>query len=87
MQIPLLTVAMLQLADIGLTWLGMRQGLSEIDGTSLLHLVLIKLGIVALLAVLLHGRSVRAAWIACGVFTAVMLPILANNLNLILRSR
>ena len=86
-RIAFATIAALQLADLASTWIGIRQGFSEADGTSFFHLVLLKLGMLALLGVLLHRRSVKAVWIACGSFAAVMVPIIASNFNLIARAR
>ena len=83
-RIALLTVGMLQLADLASTWLGMRQGFAEADGTSLAHLALMKLAMLALLWLLLRGRRPAAWWTACGIFAAVMLPIVAHNFSLIL---
>ena len=76
-------IALLQLADLMSTWLGMRQGLSEADGTTLAHLVLLKFGVLAVVALLARGR---VAWVACGAFAAVMVPVLANNLILIMHA-
>jgi hypothetical protein len=76
-------IAILQLVDLASTWLGVRQGLSEMDGTSLFHLALLKLGTLALLGILLYRRPAKFVWAACAVFAAIMLPILANNFYLI----
>ena len=86
-RIAFAAIVALQLADLASTWIGIRRGLVECDGTSFVHLVLLKLGMLALLGILLHRRSVKAVWIACGSFAAIMVPIIASNFNLIARAR
>jgi hypothetical protein len=86
-RIAFATIVALQLADLTSTWIGIHRGLAEADGTSFVHLVLLKLGMLALLGILLHRRSVKAVWIACGSFAAIMVPIIASNFNLIARAR
>lgn len=79
------TLAALQLADLGTTWIGLGMGLRECDGTSLGTLLVVKLAVTVGILVLCWDRRGAMA-VAAAVMVAVYVPIVGSNVVLILRA-